>query len=53
MLDYKRKEYETQSFEIKCEVCGGTREALEIRCTLLDSAAGRVGLSYLPRAVNH
>ncbi len=27
---YNRKEYETQTSDTKCEVCGGTREALAI-----------------------
>ena len=31
---YDRKEYETQTLDTKCEVCGGTREALAITCTL-------------------
>ncbi len=31
--NYERKENETQSFDTKCEVCGGTREALAIRRT--------------------
>ncbi len=43
MLDstYDRKQYETQSLDATCEVCGGTREALAIRHTLFSRHCGR------------
>ncbi len=40
--NYHRKVYETESLYTKCEVCGGTREALAIRRTLFYSVARRV-----------
>ncbi len=42
-----RKQNETQSLDTKCEVCGGTFEALAIRGTLVYSVARRVRLFYL------
>ncbi len=38
---YNVKEYETHSLHTKFEVCGGTREALAIRRTLLDRQCSR------------
>ncbi len=38
---YNREGYETQAFDNKFEVCGGTREALAIRRTLFDRQCSR------------
>ncbi len=47
------KENETQSLDTKCEVCGGTREALAIRRTLFYSVARRVRLFYLSQVAKY
>ena len=44
---------QTQTLNTKCEVCGGTREALAIRRTLFYSVARRVELFYLSRDANY
>ncbi len=50
---YDRKEYQTQLLDTKCEVCGGTREALAIRRTLFYSVARPVEQFYLSRVISH
>ncbi len=50
--NYNWKEYETQSLDTKCEVCGGTREALAIRRGVRANAGVSNELQFLTNCIS-